>query len=90
MKGYGLSESINETKLFPPMLTSMIGIGEESGSLEEILNKTADFYDEELETQIQTFTALLEPLMIVIMGTLIGIMILSIVQPMFGMYNTVN
>lgn len=90
IKGHGLADSIKETKLFPPMLVSMISIGEESGSLDEILSKTADFYDEELESQIQTFTSLLEPLMIVIMGLLIGVMMLGIVQPMFSMYNTVN
>ena len=90
MKGHGLAESMRETKLFPPMLISMISIGEESGSLDEILNKTADFYDEELDTQITTFTALLEPLMIVIMGILIGVMVISIMQPMFSMYNTIT
>ncbi len=90
MKGEELAESIKETKLFPPMLISMVSIGQESGSLEEILSKTADFYDEELEAQIQTFTALLEPLMIMVMGVLVGFMMLSIVQPMFKMYNTVN
>ena len=90
IKGNGLADSIKETKLFPPMLISMISIGEESGSLDDILSKTADFYDEELEAQIQTFTSLLEPLMIVIMGGLIGVMMLGIVQPMFSMYSTVN
>jgi len=90
IKGNGLADSIKETKMFPPMLVSMISIGEESGSLDEILSKTADFYDEELEAQIQTFTSLLEPLMIVIMGLLIGVMMLGIVQPMFSMYSTVN
>ncbi|MGH4052615.1 MAG: type II secretion system F family protein [Clostridium sp.] len=90
IKGNGLAESIKQTKLFPPMLISMITIGEESGSLDDILSKTADFYDEELEAQIQTFTSLLEPLMIVIMGLLIGVMMLGIVQPMFSMYSTVN
>jgi len=90
IKGNGLADSIKQTKLFPPMLISMITIGEESGSLDDILSKTADFYDEELEAQIQTFTSLLEPLMIVIMGLLIGVMMLGIVQPMFSMYSTVN
>ena len=90
VKGKGLADCIKETKSFPPMLISMISIGEESGSLDDILSKTADFYDEELEAQIQTFTSLLEPLMIVIMGVLIGVMMLGIVQPMFSMYSTVN
>jgi len=90
IKGNGLAESIRGTNVFPPMLISMISIGEESGSLDDILSKTADFYDDELDAQIQTFTSMLEPLMIVIMGVLIGVMMLGIVQPMFSMYSTVN
>ncbi|MDT8715485.1 type II secretion system F family protein [Clostridium sp. 19966] len=87
MKGESLAASMSETSLFPPMLLSMISIGEESGSMDSILNKTADFYDEELETQIQMFTALLEPLMIVVMGLVIGFMVISLLQPMFTMYS---
>ncbi|ERI94165.1 putative type IV fimbrial assembly protein PilC [Clostridiales bacterium oral taxon 876 str. F0540] len=90
MRGEGLAEPVKETGLFPPMLSSMIKIGEESGSLDEILNKTADFYDEELDAAITTFTSMLEPIMIVIMGVVVGFLILSIIQPMFGMYNTVQ
>ena len=65
----------------------MIKIGEESGSLDDILNKTADFYDEEVEQTIQTTTALIEPLLIVVMGLVIGLIIISIMLPMFDMYN---
>jgi type IV pilus assembly protein PilC len=90
MRGEGLAEPVKETGLFPPMLSSMIKIGEESGSLDEILNKTADFYDEELDAAITTFTSMLEPMMIVVMGVVAGFLILSIIQPMFGMYNTVQ
>lgn len=72
------------------MLSSMVSIGEESGQLDEILNKTADFYDEELEREIQNVTALIEPLMIVIMGVVVGILILSIILPMFNMYSIVQ
>lgn len=90
MMGEGLADPIKETRLFPPMLSSMIKIGEESGALDDILNKTADFYDEELDAAITTFTAILEPIMIVIMGTIVGFLMISIIQPMFGMYNTVQ
>ncbi|MGM9975281.1 MAG: type II secretion system F family protein, partial [Clostridiaceae bacterium] len=88
IRGEGLYEPLKNTKLFPPMLYSMIKIGEESGALDEILNKTADFYDEELDAEIANFTAALEPIMIVFMGLIIGIMIISIITPMFAMYNT--
>ena len=71
------------------MLASMIKIGEESGSLDDILNKTADFYDEEVEQTIQTTTTLIEPLLIVVMGVVIGIIVISIMLPMFDMYSQI-
>ena len=68
VKGEGLSTPIEDCELFPPMLSSMVRIGEESGALDDMLNKTADFYDEEVEQAIQTLTSMLEPIMIIIMG----------------------
>jgi type IV pilus assembly protein PilC len=89
IKGEGLSKPIEESKIFPPMLASMIKIGEESGSLDDILNKTADFYDDEVETTIQTTTALIEPLLILIMGLVVGFIVISIMLPMFTMYGNI-
>lgn len=71
------------------MLYSMIKIGEETGSLDDILNKTADFYDEELESIIQASVALLEPILIVVMGLVIGFMIVSIMLPLFNSYTQI-
>lgn len=88
VKGEGLSGPISEFDIFPKMLSSMIRIGEESGSLDDILNKTADFYEDEVEQTIQTVTSLLEPLMIVLMGLVVGTMVLAIIIPMFNMYGT--
>ena len=89
VKGEGLSGPMKESGIFPPMLSSMIHIGEETGALDEILNKTADFYDDELEAQIQATTALIEPLLIVIMGIIIGAIVLAIMIPMFEMYTQI-
>lgn len=89
IKGEGLSEPIKESEVFPLMLYSMIKIGEESGKLDDILNKTADFYDEELENQIQNTTALLEPIMIVVMGVIVGFLIISIITPVFSIYSSI-
>ncbi|WP_147633168.1 type II secretion system F family protein [Turicibacter sanguinis] len=86
VKGEGLSGPMKDAGIFPPMLSSMIHIGEETGALDEILNKTADFYDDELEAQIQATTALIEPLLIVVMGIIIGAIVLAIMIPMFEMY----
>lgn len=90
LKGEGLGDSIMKIKIFPPMLASMVKVGEEAGSLDSILDKTADFYDDELEREIQTATALIEPAMIVFMGIIIGFLIISILTPMFRMYNSIG
>lgn len=90
LKGEGLGDSIMNIKIFPPMLASMVKIGEEAGSLDSILDKTADFYDDELEREIKTATALIEPSMIVLMGIIIGFILISILTPMFKMYNSIS
>lgn len=88
-RGEGLHYAIEETEVFPNMLCSMVRIGEETGSLDEILNKTADFYDEELETSIQAAVALMEPALIVVMGVVIGFIVISIMMPMFDVYSQI-
>lgn len=86
VKGSGLSGPIRECGIFPEMLSSMVTIGEETGQLDEILNKTADFYDEEVEQAIIATTSLLEPILIVVMGVIIGFIVISVMLPMFDMY----
>jgi type IV pilus assembly protein PilC len=89
-KGSSLSCSLQNSNVFPPMVYSMVKIGEESGELEDILNKTADFYDEEVENTIQKLVALIEPVMIVLMAAVIGFIMLAMITPMFDMVNTVQ
>lgn len=89
-KGGSMSKLLDESKLFPTMMTSMVAIGEESGALDEMLQKTADFYDEELDDAIQKLVASIEPVMIVIMGLLIGFLVAAVMLPIFGMANTVQ
>ncbi|MCU7203695.1 MULTISPECIES: type II secretion system F family protein [unclassified Turicibacter] len=86
IKGEIFSHAIRDSGVFPSMLASMINIGEQTGSLDDILHKTADFYEDELEAQIQMTTALVEPLMIVAMGIIIGVIVMAIMIPMFEMY----
>lgn len=90
VRGEGLSEPMSGSEIFPEMLSSMIKIGEESGSLDDILNKTADFYDEEVDQAIQAATALLEPAIIIFMGLAIGFIVMAIMIPMFDMYGTIS
>jgi len=89
-KGIDLAGPIRNIGVFPPMAVSMISVGEESGSLDEILEKTANFYDEEVETALQMMTTLIEPIMIVVMGVVVGSMVIAMVLPMFDMMNTVQ
>ncbi|EOD00111.1 type II secretion system F family protein [Caldisalinibacter kiritimatiensis] len=89
-KGISLAEPIKNIRVFPPMVVSMIMIGEESGSLEEILDKTADFYDDEVEAAMEKMTTALEPLMIVFMAIIIGAIVIAMVLPMFNMVNTLQ
>lgn len=89
-KGVPLSRTIKAIKVFPPMVDSMIKIGEESGSLDEILNKSADFYDEEVEVAIQKMTEMLQPILIVIMALIVGFIVIAMALPMFDMVNTVQ
>lgn len=89
-KGVSLSRAVNEVGIFPPMVDSMIKIGEESGSLDDILYKTADFYDEEVEVALQRMTSLMEPVMLVIMALIIGFIVIAMAMPMFDMVNTIQ
>ena len=89
-KGVSLSKTIKDIDVFPLIATSMIEVGEESGSLDEILEKTAAFYDEELETALQRLTTMIEPLMIVVMALIIGFIVISMVLPMFDMFGTLD
>ena len=89
-RGLPLSLLLQQQGIFPPMVYYMIKIGEDSGYIEEVLAKTADFYDEEIETAIQRLTTMLEPLMIVVMAVVIGFIVISMVLPMFEMVNTVQ
>ena len=89
-KGIPLSRTIKNIGIFPPMVDSMIKIGEESGALDDILYKTADFYDEEVETSLQKMTTLLEPILIIFMALIIGFIVIAMAMPMFDMVNTIE
>jgi type IV pilus assembly protein PilC len=72
------------------MVDNMIKIGEESGTLDEILDKTANFFDEEVETEVNRLLTFMEPMMIVVMGVIVGFIVISMMMPMFDMLKTVQ
>lgn len=89
-RGDLISQAIERTEEFDRMLSSMIFIGEESGSLGDILSSTADYFDNEADAAIQRMVAMIEPIMIVVLGVVIGFIVISIMQPIFTMYGSVG
>jgi len=89
-KGYAVSSLLKRVTVFPPMMLSMLSVGEETGAIDEMLEKTADYYDEVLEEAMSRMVALLEPLMIVVMGCSIGVILIAMYLPMFSMFETMQ
>ena len=86
-QGRPLSEPLEASGVFPKMIVHMIGIGEETGNMEDMLNTAASYYEEEVEVTTQSVTALIEPLIVVVMAGIVGTIIMAILIPMFGMYS---
>ncbi len=88
--GKSIAEPLAETEVFPPMVTQMINVGEQTGDLDGMLSKVADFYDEEVDVAVESLLKALEPAMIVILGTIVGGMIVAMYLPIFGIINTIQ
>ena len=88
--GDTISAPLAKSQVFPPMVISMIAVGEQTGGLDEMLSKIADFYDEEVDAAVGGLLALLEPLMIVFLGVVVGGMVVAMYLPIFDMMNAVK
>jgi type IV pilus assembly protein PilC len=86
--GATISEPLKSSGVFPPMVVQMINVGEQTGGLDDMLSKIADFYDDEVDAAVTALTSVLEPIMIVVMGVVIGGMVVAMYLPMFDMINT--
>lgn len=89
-QGKGLSQPLAAMKYFSPMLVSMVRIGEESGNLDYALDKSADFYDEEVDTSVQRLTTLIEPIIVIFLAVIVAFVILSILYPMLSIYKNMS
>lgn len=89
-EGEGLTKKLEETGIFPAMVTQMISIGEETGAMDEMLNRIADFYDNEVEEAVKALTSLLEPLMMVGIGGMVGSIIIGMYLPMFSVIGAIQ
>ena len=88
--GETIAAPLQKSKVFPPMVISMIAVGEQTGGLDEMLSKIADFYDEEVDAAVEALLSLMEPVMIVVLGVVVGGMIIAMYLPIFNMINAVQ
>ena len=88
--GGSIAGPIEETPIFPPMVGHMIAVGEETGQLEHMLSKVADFYEAEVDAKVKALTALIEPVMIVFVGGIVGFIVVSMYLPMFSIYEHIR
>ena len=88
--GETIAAPLEKSKVFPPMVISMIAVGEQTGGLDEMLTKIADFYDEEVDVAVGALLSLMEPMMIVVLGVVVGGMVVAMYLPIFDMMNTVQ
>jgi len=88
-EGRTMADPLGESGVFPPMVCQMIGVGESTGALDAMLEKIADFYDEEVDQAVENLTALIEPFMLVFLGVTIGGLVVAMYLPIFKMAGAV-
>lgn len=89
-RGVVLSRPLKTSGLFPPMVTHMVSIGEETGNIEDMLENVADYFEDDVQVATEQMTALMEPIIIVVMALAVGVMIMAILQPMFTLYESIG
>ncbi|MBO9541160.1 type II secretion system F family protein [bacterium] len=89
-EGEGIARPLERAAVFPPMVTQMISIGEETGAVDSMLEKVADFYDDEVEQAVKSLTSLLEPLMMVLIAVLVGSLVIGMYLPVFTIINQIK
>jgi len=89
-KGRSITAPLQASPVFPPMMAQMMAVGEDTGALDDMLGKIADFYDQEIEATTDQLTSLIEPLMILFVGVMVGGMVITMYLPMFSIYNQIS
>jgi type IV pilus assembly protein PilC len=89
-EGETITQPLKETGVFPPMVTQMISVGEKTGGLDDMLNKIADFYEEEVDAAVSAITSIIEPVVIIFMGVIVGGILISMYLPMFDIIGKIS
>jgi type IV pilus assembly protein PilC len=88
--GGTVSAPLRDAPVFPAMVSHMVGVGEETGALDTMLSKIADFYDDEVAAAVKALTSILEPAMIILVGGIVGVIVISMYLPLFSIYNSIH
>jgi len=89
-QGRNISTPLSETKVFPPMVVQMVGVGEATGALDAMLSKVADFYEDEVDNAVASLTSMMEPLIIAFLGGIIGFIVIAMYMPIFNLANVMG
>ena len=89
-EGAPIGDPLTADPVFPPMLGQMVKIGEETGELEQMLSKVADFYEDEVDTSIQSLTSIIEPILMIFVGAMVGVIVISMYLPIFSLYDKIR
>jgi type IV pilus assembly protein PilC len=91
VKGGGsIAKPLSDHEVFPAMVSHMVSVGEESGQLETMLEKIADFYEAEVDAKVKALTSLIEPIMIMFVGGVVGFIVISMYLPIFSLYDKIR
>jgi type IV pilus assembly protein PilC len=89
-RGGTISAPLAQAPIFPSMVTQMVGVGEETGALDSMLDKVAEFYEDRVEASVKALTSILEPIMIIVIGSIVGFIVISMYLPLFTVYNQIK
>ncbi len=88
--GGSIAEPLKDAPIFPAMVAQMIAVGEETGKLDAMLSKVADFYEDEVAAAVKALTSILEPVMIILVGGIVGFIVIAMYMPMFKVYDAIK
>ena len=89
-RGGSVAEPIEQSPVFPTMVSHMVAVGEETGQMEQMLAKIADFYEAEVDAKVKALTSLIEPIMIMFVGGVVGFIVISMYLPIFELYDKIR
>ncbi len=89
-RGGTIAAPLAQAPIFPSMVTHMVGVGEETGALDSMLDRVAEFYEEQVEASVKALTSILEPIMIIVIGAMVGFIVISMYLPLFEVYNRIE